>query len=69
MANRRKYLQIALLVFGIIALLLYPLMLFLALGLGFLDAGSARVRADDEWHLRHPWGVSDLGLCANLKLI
>jgi hypothetical protein len=28
MANRRKYLQIALLVFGIIALLLYPLMLF-----------------------------------------
>ena len=28
MADRRKYLQIALLAFGIIALLLYPLMLF-----------------------------------------
>jgi hypothetical protein len=28
MGDRRKYLQIALLVFGIIALLLYPLMLF-----------------------------------------
>ena len=28
MANRRKYLQIALFVFGIVALLLYPLMLF-----------------------------------------
>jgi hypothetical protein len=28
MANRRKYLQIALFVFGILALLLYPLMLF-----------------------------------------
>jgi hypothetical protein len=28
MANRRKYLQIALFLFGIVALLLYPLMLF-----------------------------------------
>jgi len=28
MADRRKYLQIALVVFGVIALLLYPLMLF-----------------------------------------
>jgi hypothetical protein len=28
MANRRKYLQVALFTFGIVALLLYPLMLF-----------------------------------------
>ena len=61
MRDRRKYLQGALLVFGVIALLLYPLMLFWPSGWAWTP-GQHEYETNDHRHLCNARRLSDLGI-------